>query len=102
MLDVFSDASGSGWGGILRLPDHPQHELHGHWDLSESDLPNVVKETLAHLYVLRRVAGLISNARIDCFVVSATLVACWRKDGSRNTRVNNALKEILISFNVIC
>ena len=93
-LDVFSDASDSGWGGILRLPDQPRQELHGHWDLSESDLPIVVKEALALLYVLRKVAGLISNARIDCFVDSATLVACWRKDGSRNTRVNNALKEI--------
>ena len=93
-LNVFSDASGSGWGGILRLPDQPQQELDGHWDLSESDLPTVVKETLALLYVLRRVVGLISNARIDCFVDSATLVACWRKDGSRNTCVNNALKEI--------
>ena len=93
-LDVFSDASDSGWGGILRLPDQPRQEFHGHWDLSESDLPIVVKEALALLYVLRKVAGLISNARIDCFVDSATLVACWRKDGSRNTRVNNALKEI--------
>lgn len=93
-LDVFSDASDSGWGGILRLPDQPRQELHGHWDLSESDLPIVVKEALALLYVLRNVAGLISNARVDCFVDSATLVACWRKDGSRNTRVNNALKEI--------
>ena len=93
-LDVFSDASDSGWGGILRLPDQPRQELHGHWDLSESDLPIVVKEALALLYVLRKVAGFISNARIDCFVDSATLVACWRKDGSRNTRVNNALKEI--------
>ena len=93
-LDVFSDASDSGWGGILRLPDQPRQELHGHWDLSESDLPIVVKEALALLYVLRNVAGLISNARVDCFVDSATLVACWRKDGSRNTRVNNAVKEI--------
>ena len=93
-LNVLSDASSSGWGGILRHPDQPQQELHGHWDLSESDLPIVVKETLALLYVLQRVAGLISNARIDCFVDSATLVVCWRKDGSRNTRVNNALKEI--------
>ena len=93
-LDVFSDASDSGWGGILRLPDQPRQELHGHWDLSESDLPIVVKEALALLYVLQNVAGLISNARVDCFVDSAALVACWRKDGSRNTRVNNALKEI--------
>ena len=93
-LDVFSDALDSGWGGILRLPDQPQQELHGHWDLSERDLPIVVKETLALLYVLRRVAGLISNARIYCFVDNATLVACWKKDGSRNTRVTDALKEI--------
>ena len=75
-LDVFSDASGSVWGGILRLPDHPQQELHGHWDLAENDLPIVVKETLALLYVLQRVACLVSNARVDCFVDSATLVAC--------------------------
>ena len=49
-LDVFSDASDSGWGGILQLPDQPQQELHGHWDLSESDPLIVVKEALA-LYI---------------------------------------------------
>ena len=37
---------------------------------------------------------MISYARIDSFFDSASLVACWRKDGSRKTRVNNALKEI--------
>jgi len=66
-LAVFSNASGSGWGCILRLPDKPQQELHRHWDLAESDLPIVVKETLA-LHVLQTVAGLVSNVRIDCFV----------------------------------
>ena len=93
-LDVFSDASGSGWGGILQFPEQPHQESHGLWDLAESDLPIVVKETLALLYVLQRVASLVFNARTDCCVDSATLVACWRKDGSRNTHVNNALKEI--------
>ena len=37
---------------------------------------------------------MISNAKINCFIDSATLVACWNKDGSRNTSVNNALKEV--------
>ena len=46
-LTVLSDASGSGWGGVLRLPDHPQKEIHGHWDLLQSDLPIIVKEAMA-------------------------------------------------------
>ena len=93
-LNVFSDASCSGWGGILRLLGQPQQEFHGHWDLAENDLPIVVKEALALLFVLQRVAGLVSNARVDCFVDSAPLVACWKKEGSRNTRIDNVLKEI--------
>lgn len=93
-LNAFSDASGSGWGGVLRLPGQPQQEFHGHWDLTEIDLPIVVKEALALLFVLRRVAHLISNARVDCFVDSAPLVACWKKDGSRTSHINNVLKEV--------
>ena len=93
-LNAFSDASGSGWGGVLCLPGQPRQEFHGHWDLTEIDLPIVVKEALALLFVLQRVAHLISNARVDCFVDSAPLVACWKKDGSRNSRINNVLKNI--------
>ena len=93
-LTVFSDASKSGWGGILGLHGQPQQEFRGHWDLHEGDLPIIVKEALALLFVLQRVARLVSNARVDCFVDNAPLVACWEKDGSRNARVNNVLKEI--------
>lgn len=93
-LNVFSDASGSGWGGVLRFPSQPQQELYGHWDLAELDLPIIVKEALALLFVLRRVAHLVSNARVDCFVDNAPLIACWNKDGSRNARINRVLKEI--------
>ena len=66
-------------GGVLRLPGQPQQEFHGHWVLAEMDLPIVVKEALALLFVLQKVAHLVSNARIDCFVDSAPLVACWKK-----------------------
>ena len=93
-LTVFSDASKSGWGGILRLPGQPQQEFRGHWDVHEGDLPIIVKEALALLFVLQRVARLVSNARVDCFVDNAPLVACWKNDGSRNARVNNVLNEI--------
>ena len=58
-------------------------------------LPIVVKEPLALLYVLQRVACLVSNVRVDCFVDSATLAACWKKKtGSRNALINSGLKEI--------
>ena len=76
------------------MPGQPQQEFHGHWDLTEIDLPIVVKEGLALLFVLQRVARLISNARVDCFVDSAPLIACWKKDGSRNSHINNVLKEV--------
>ena len=76
------------------MPGQPQQEFRGHWDLREGDLPIIVKEALALLFVLQRVARLVSNARVDCFVDNAPLVACWEKDGSRNARVNNVLKEI--------
>ena len=76
------------------MPGQPQQEFRGHWDLREGDLPIIVKEALALLFVLQRVARLVSNARVDCFVDNAPLVACWEKDGSRNARVNNVLKEM--------
>ena len=93
-LTVFSDASKSSWGGILRLPGQPQQEFRGHWNFHEGDLPIIVKEALALLFILQRVARLVSNARVDCFIDNAPLVACWEKDGSSNARVNNVLKEI--------
>ena len=76
------------------MPGQPQQEFRGHWDLHEGDLPIIVKEALALLFVLQRVARLVSNARVDCFVDNAPLVACWKKDGSRDARFNDVLKEI--------
>ena len=93
-LTVLSDASGSGWGGVLRLPDHPQKEIHGHWDLHQSDLPIIVKEAMALLFVLQNVVRLLLNARVDYFFYNVPLVTCWKKDGSRNAHVNAVLKEI--------
>ena len=43
-LTVFSDASRSGWGGILRLPSQLQQEFCGHWDLHEGDLLIIARE----------------------------------------------------------
>jgi len=87
-LTVLSDASGSGLGGVLRLPDHPQREIHGHWDLHQGDLPIIVKEAMALLFVLQKVTRLVLNNRVDYFVHNVPLVACWKKDGSRNAHVN--------------
>ena len=81
-------------GGILRLPSQRQQEFRGHWDLHESDLPIILKEALALLFVLKWVARLVSIARVDCLVDNASLVVCCKKDGSRNARVNNVVKEI--------
>ena len=93
-ITVFSDESNSGWGGILHVPSQPQQDFRGHCDLHERDLPIIVKKALALLFVLQRVARLVSNARVDCFVDNAPLVACWKNDGSWNERINNVLKEI--------
>ena len=56
--------------------------------ISISDLPIIVKEVMAPLFVLQKVARLVLNARVDYFVYNVPLVACWKKDGSRNAHVN--------------
>ena len=78
-LTVFSDASKSGWGGILRLPGQPQQEFRGHWDLHEGDLPIIVKEALALLFVLQRVArqtlGLIVSSIMHPWLLAGKKMA---------------------------
>ena len=91
-----SDASNSGWGGVVYLADDHPTTVRGPWGNHERSAPIVVRETLALVYTLNAVADKLVNARLDCYVDSMTLIQAWQRQGSRSPALTLALKELFI------
>ncbi|KAK3735012.1 hypothetical protein QZH41_010670, partial [Actinostola sp. cb2023] len=92
-LPIFSDASNTGWGGVVHTPQEAL-KVSGYWNPDERKLPIVVKETLALRNTLKSTCSRLKGARIDCFIDNKTLLHCWENHGSRNVEVTDVLKQI--------
>ena len=93
-LQLCSDASNSGWGGVIYFPNESPTTVHGPWCNHERSATIAVRETLALVKTLSVTAHRLLNARIDCFVDSMTLVNAWQHQGSRSQPLSTALKEL--------
>ncbi|KAK3743267.1 hypothetical protein QZH41_016129, partial [Actinostola sp. cb2023] len=92
-LPIFSDASNTGWGGVVHTPQEAL-KVSRYWNPVERKLPIVVKETLALRNTLKSTCSRLKGARIDCFIDNKTLLHCWENHGSRNVEVTDVLKQI--------
>lgn len=93
-IQTFSDASNTGWGGFLLEKGKARSETRGYWDTQERELPITAKETLALLYSLKNLAEGHMNSKVDVFVDSKVLVACWERQLSKSAVIADALKGI--------
>ena len=65
LVKIYSDASNTGWGGILLRENAAHTEMRGYWDVSERQLPISARESLALLRVLENLPAEYANARLD-------------------------------------
>lgn len=96
LVQLYSDASNTGWGGAL-LRDNcnlKPIEARGYWDVEERQLAISSKETLALLRVLESFPAECSNTRLDVYTDSQVLIASWEKQVSRCPASSDILKKI--------
>lgn len=93
-IRVFSDASNTGWGGILYFSSNIPTHVHGLWRNDERSAAIVTREALALVKTLHIAAQRFSNARIDCYVDSQVLVNCRSKGGSKSRELTEVLKQL--------
>jgi hypothetical protein len=93
-VHLCSDASDSGWGGVVYFADDRPTTVRGPWDNQERSAPIAVRETLALVHTLNAVADQLINAHLDCYVDSMTLIQAWQRQGSRSPALTLALKKL--------
>ena len=94
MVKIYSDASNTGWGGILLRENAAHTEMRGYWDVSERQLPISARESLALLRVLENLPAEYANARLDVLSDSQVLIGSWERQVSACETSSDILKRI--------
>ena len=92
-LVLFSDASSSGWGGLLN-PGALSVSIRDYWQHTHSTLDINSKEILALANVLDSFSSTISNSWVDAFTDSQVLLQSWSRQGAKSPNVIAALKQL--------
>ena len=101
-VKLATDASQSGWGGILISPEHQQTS--DYWSEPELACDIATKEAMAINRVLHAFKSYLINARVDVLVDNQAVIHAWNNQGSRSSPLNNALKTLFntsIELNVL-
>ena len=94
VVNVTSDASQYGWGGIVHNPSGPPLETRDIWREDVRDKPIAVKEALALVNTLKAGKSVLSNCRVDAHVDCLALIQAWKRQGGKSKQLNDALKEL--------
>lgn len=102
-VNIYSDASNSGWGGILSLPND-QEETRDYWSVEEKSASIAFKEAKALYNTLKMFSNAICNGRIDAYVDNSNLLNFWQNCGGKNTAMNNEIKllfDLPLKLNIV-
>ena len=93
-VEITSNASNSGWGGILSFPDGSE-ETRDYWCPEDFECPGgiAVKEAKALFQTLSTFSEDILNERVDAFVDSKNLLDFWNNKRVRNIPLTNEIKD---------
>ena len=97
-----SDASNSGWGGVLKT-ENGSLESRDYWSNDEKSLPMAVKEAKALCNTLISFSNKIWNSRVDALVDNKNLASFWNNEGGRNATLDKEMKslfEICLKLNM--
>lgn len=95
-VTLSSDASNTGWGGIIHHPHNSPTTVRGIWSASDRSSLIVVREARALLNTLTASATMLRNCRVDCFVDNMPFLQAWNKSSSRNEALASVLKDIFL------
>ena len=99
-VSLCSDASNSGWGGILSLLADKK-ESHDYWKNDELACSTAVKEAKALQHTLMVFSNEIQNGRVNALVDNKNLIDGGNKEGSRSISLTNEVKRLFhLCFNL--
>ena len=104
-IEITTDPSNSGWGGILTLPDNLK-STRDYWCPEDLDSPggNAVKEAKAFLHTLSTFSSEVFNGRVDAYVDNKNLLGFWNNEGGKSIPLTNEIKDLFfmtLKLNII-
>ena len=93
-LKIISDASNTGWGGILALSRAPK-KTRGYWSPNDLEVSGriAVKEAKALYQSLSIFCNELTNGRVDVYVDNSNLIDFWNNEAGRNIIFTNEIKD---------
>ena len=98
-VKLASDASQSGWGGVILSPT--SQEVSDYWTEEEMRLDISTKEALAVGHVLRVFRTLVTNARVDIIVDTQAVMFAWNNKGVGSHSRSKAIRNTVLHYNGI-
>ena len=89
-----TDASQSGWGGVISMP--PRQETSDYWSKDEMMFDIATREALAVDRVLRAFRDLIKDSRVDVMIDNQAVMHAWNNQGGKSRDLNNAIKALFL------
>ena len=92
-INISTDASNTGWGGVLTLGNRAL-ELRDYWSEDERSLPIAAREAKALHKLLITFSNEIYNSRVDASVDNTNLIHFWNNEGGKNIPLTNEIKNL--------
>ena len=94
VIEIVSDASNFGWGGILHLPDGLK-ETRDCWSNSDLSIADIaIKEARALHQILSTFAKEVFNSRVNAFVDNSNLISFWSNRGGKSVALSEEIKDL--------
>ena len=90
-----SDASNSGWAGVLSLPAGSK-TTRDYWCPEEKAVPIALREAKALHNTLVAFASDIFNTRVDAYVDNMNLLNFWNNEGGKNLSLTDEIKTLFL------
>ena len=94
-ISLASDASGSGWGASVILPE--TFTTSDYWTDEEKTLDIATREALALDKALASFPDLLRNAWVDALVDNRAVVNAWSNQGGRSASLNRMIKKLFFT-----
>lgn len=103
VINIFSDASNSAWGGVFPDKSGNSVEVRDYWSPLENSQPIIFREALALKHTLMAGAKKLAAYRVDAHVDNLPLVRAWKNQGRKSKALSDVLQaiyEAILQFNI--
>lgn len=93
-VSIHTDASNTGWGGILDQDGRPRQQARGYWSEEMRRLPIAIREATPLQLTVESLLNDVRSTRIDAFVFNKAVVDSWHRQTSKSPHITSIMKSV--------